>query len=277
MRTRRSYLAALCVVFSVACEVEPAQPSDEIDAPWQFTIEFALENYSDQPDEYVARARLYNALNALDPVGNVGKSLRLSEGDEVYAEGVHLDVETRTQFADRESWDYSTAVTNELDSYDFEFRRPGETIEATIPSPAPFEVADIGEVAHADARMTLQWTPVEDERWVSAQHPTHDAQRKTAVSISIDVPDDGCVTVAGGNDLDAGVVVNTLDTGSYMFDAGNYFSPDRDCTYEFIFERVSIKSVPGTWTRDGLEVPTTGAHAYSRHTVRKQFVALQRE
>lgn len=274
MISHRAVLWVVVAVCFVGCEdVQPAEPSDSIESPWQFSIEFALEDYGD-PGEYTARARLYDALTVLDLSSNAGKSLRLSEGDEVYVEDVHLDAETRTVWLDRESYDYSTTIASERNAYRFEFRRPDETIRATVPSPPPFEADDIGDVAHSAGTMKLVWTPLADERWASSRHPEDDSDRRTRVNISIEALDDGCITVIDGNTV-APVVQNTPDTGSYLFSAGSYHSPDHDCRYDIIYERVSAHNVPGTWTKDGVEAPTGGATAFGRHTIRKRFVALQ--
>lgn len=274
---RWRWIVLVCLAAgTTGCELEPATPSDSIQLPWQFAIEFELEQHEEP--EYIAHARLFDALDhTLDPVGNAGKSLRLSEGDDVYAEGVHLDVETRTQWANRESFDYSAAVPDDGQDYGFEFRRPDETIEATIPGPPAFEVVDVGEVEYSPASLQLEWTPIDDERWESDQHPVHDAQRKTVVNLSLEVLDDGCITLLDGDPvIPIAGASNLLDTGSYRFSAANYHSPDRDCTYDIIFERISVKRVPGTWTKDEVEAPTNGVTAFARQTVRKRFVALQR-
>jgi hypothetical protein len=268
---------AIVVSLCSGCELQAAQPSDEIQVPWQFAIEFALE--AEGGDEYLARAQLFNALDhTLDPVNNAGKSLRLSEGDEVYAEGVHLDVETRTQWANRESFDYSTAVTTDLESYGFEFRRPDERIEATIPGPPDFIVDDVGERDYSPGSLALSWTPLDDERWRSEQHPTHSQSRRTHVSIAIEPLEDGCLTIIGGDSKVAiAGATNLLDTGSYQLGADTYHALDKDCPYDLIFERVSVKTVSGTWVRDdGVEVPSNGVTALARHTVRKRFVARRR-
>jgi hypothetical protein len=239
-----------------ACDVAPATPSDSIVVPYQFNIEFAIED--DGEDAYVARARFYDIAQAYDITGNAG-TIELTGDDEVYAAGIHLDIETRTTFLNILRVDYSQTIPAGQDAYLFELRRSGqERIEATVPIPPPFEVEEVGEVSWRDM-VVLEWEPVIDG---------------ATIDIGILPLDDGCLTVVGGG---AGDVVKGLDdTGRYRFHTDVYHSPDHDCTYELIFSRRSVEVVPGHWIKDGRRLPANNVYAVGVHTVRRTFVAARR-
>ena len=125
--------------------------------------------------------------------------------------------------------------------------------------PAPFDVAEIGEVAWAAPPGELTWTPVVEG---------------AVVDIGIRPLDDGCLTVIGAEEGD--VVKGLDDTGRYAFDTDVYHSPDHDCTYELIFTRRAVQPVRGTWHVAGRDLPANDVWALGLHTVRRTFVALQR-
>ena len=241
-----------------ACDTPPPTQSDTIVVPWQFNIEFSIEE-DDDLEDYTARARLYDIAQAYDVAGNAG-TIQLSEGDAVFADGIELDIETQTEILGALRVDYSQRLPKTADSYLFELRRPDdERIEGTIPVPEPFEVAEIGEIDAMDLPVELTWEPVIED---------------ATIDISILPVTDDCLTVIGGG---AGHVVQALpDEGSYAFGDNAYHAVDHDCTYELIFTRRAVSTVPGRCYKDGGELPANDLWAIGLQTVRRSFVALQR-
>jgi hypothetical protein len=250
---------ALAVAVLGACEPPPPTPSDAIVVPYQFNLEFALEQDQALEGTYTARARLYDIAQAYDVLGNAG-TIELTGGDAVYADGIELDIETRTVIGPTLRVDYSQDLAAGQDAYVFELRRPDdERIEATIPTPHPFDVAEPGEIAWEDPWADLTWGPVVPG---------------ATVDLHIRPLDDGCLTVIGGDVGD--VALGLDDTGAYRMDTNVYHSPDHDCTYELILARRFVEAVPGTWHRSGNELPANDVWAIGLHTVRTTFVASQR-
>lgn len=258
MQLRRILLPLMLVILPSACDVAPPTPSDSIIVPYQFNIEFEIEDEGEGGDVYTARARFYDISQAYDITGNAG-TIELTGDDEAYADGIHLDIETRTTYLRTLRVDYSQNIPMGEESYLFELRRSGEErIEATVPIPLPFEVDEIGEVSRADM-VVLKWEPVIDG---------------ARVDLFILPLREGCLTVVGGGPGD--VVKGLDDTGQYRFFTDVYHSPDHDCTYELIFRRRSVDVVPGHWITEGRRLAANNVHAVGIHTVRQTFVAARR-
>jgi len=254
-----AWLGFIAGIFGVltACEADPPTQSDTLVVPWQFNIEFSIEEEADQ--DYTARARLYDIAQSYDITGNAG-TIQLSEGDAVFADGIELDIETQTEILGTLRVDYSQSLPKTQDSYLFELRRPdNERIEGTIPIPERFDVAEIGDIDHRDLPVDLTWEPVIEG---------------ATVDISILPVTDDCLTVIGGGA--GGVVQGLSDVGSYAFGDLNYHATDHDCTYELIFTRRAVSPVPGRWFKNDGELPANDLWAIGVHTVRERFVALQR-
>ena len=250
-------LTAFVILVGGCEEPAPPTPSDSIIVPYQFIIEFELDQDDDVVDP-IARARFYDITQAYDLLGNAG-TIELTGGDTVFADDVELNIETRTTLGSTLRVDYSQTVPGDQGTYDFAMRRPDrERIEATIPEAHPMQVAPIGEIAWTEW-LDLSWTPVLEG---------------ATIDIGIRPLDEDCLTVIGG---DVGhVVANLDDTGSYRIFADAYHSASQDCTYELIFTRRYVTSVPGNWHVKGQDLPASDVWAIGRRTTRQTFVALQR-
>lgn len=250
-------LAAAASSLGSTCDPPPPTPSDSIVVPYQFNIEFAIE--VDGPDDYTARARLYDIVHSYDVTGNAG-TIELAGGDSLFADGVELDIETRSTFLNTLRVDYSQSIPTGKDEYLFELRRPDdERIEATIPIPDPFDIAEIGRVEDPRRGTTITWSPVVEG---------------ATVDILLEPLDDGCLTVIGGGPTD--LARDVKDTGEFEFDTDVYHSPDHDCRYELTLSRRAVAPVRGRWFRDGEELPANDVWAIGLHTVRQTFVAGRR-
>lgn len=244
-----------------ACRPGDPTPSDAIVVPYQFILEFSIEQ--EEGLDHTARARLYDITQAYDISGDAG-TIELAGGDAVYADDIELDIETRTTLGTYIRVDYSQIIPAGKPSYPFELRRPDdEWIAADIPIPQAFEIDPIGEVAHS---LGINSTVV---TW-------SDAIEGARIDLSIRPITDDCMTILGGGE-EGYVQSNVEDKGEYALDTSSYHSPDHDCTYELVIRRRHAVPVSGIWHVMGKDLPSQDVWAHGQQTERMTFVALQRD
>lgn len=249
------------LLLSTACDdPDPPVPSDKLVTPYQIIMEYSVEAEGPDPDEVVARARLYDITQVYDVFGNAG-TVELVGEDAVFADDVELDIETRTTIGSTLRVDYSQTVSSAPD-HTFEMRRSGdERIVSTIPVPDPFDVDPIGEVSSdGTSTVTVTWSPVLDG---------------ATIDLSLEPLDDDCISIIGGGPA-AHVETGVEDVGSYRLNTSSYHSADKDCRYDLVMTRRYVEPASGTWFKEGQEIPSTDVWAIGLRTTRAPFTALQR-
>lgn len=265
MRTRGLCFLLLPSILAGCYEfpVDPATQSSTVRTPYQFSIEYALEQDEDGP--LTARARLYDLAQAYDWTGNAG-TIELSPGDSIWAAGTELNIKTETKLLTTLRVDYSQTLDleEERDDYLFEFRRPDdERITARIPPPRPFEVTGPDEIDDFDLDATFEWEPT--------------GEMKSTVDIEIEPITEDCLLILGPEDTPGVIQRGVPDNGSYSWDTRAYHSAKHDCVFDIILTRRTVESVPGTWYVQGQGIPTTEIWAVGLRTTHHQVITKKRE
>lgn len=265
MRARRASLlwVPLLLAGCYEFEVDPATQSSTVRTPYQFSIEYSLEQEGDGP--LTARARLYDLAQAYDWAGNAG-TIELSPGDSVWAAGTELNIKTETKLLTTLRVDYSQTL--ELDEgkedYLFELRRPeDERVTARVPPPPLFDVTAPETIDYNDADVRFDWEPT--------------GNMDARVDIEIEPITEDCLLILAQEGEPGVIQRGVLDNGSYRWDAKVYHSLDHDCVYDIILTRRTVQSVAATWYVQGQGIPSTGVWAVGLKTTRKRVTLTRHE